>query len=368
MLGKLWQKAARVILAVAVVLAFLLVIEFIRAYQTLYDLHPVAGYLFLAGAAIFIAWGIGRLLGGWRLRPRTLKPPDVGDLDAAELADLRRYGRYLARYLDRLALNESLDEDQRRQAARDARELSASVARCGSRDEMLPLLRSGEAEHVEPLLAVLDARAEREIGDCVRDVMVGVAASPWPLLDAAIVLYRNGGMVTRVTHIYNSRPPVREQLVIFVDTIRLVATIKIAHMMRKILERTVRDVPLAGRIAEALTQAVGAGLLTSVAGHACKHRCRAFRGWNQAQAAQDLKARLGDFLKDCWNIASESLLGPLGKLYHHSVDKIGSAFRAAVEATGKAADTYVRQPVASGGRQVAAGIRRSARGLFRRRK
>jgi hypothetical protein len=122
-------------------------------------------------------------------------------------------------------------------------------------------------------------------------------------------------------------------------------------MMRNILERAVRDVPLAGRVAEALTQAVGAGVLTSAAGHAAKQRCRAFRGWNRDEAARALAARLGDFLADCWRIASHDLLGPLGKLYHRSVDSLAGAFRKAVDATCSAADTFIRRP---------------AQGLFRR--
>lgn len=367
MLETLWRKVWRILLAVAGVLTLLLAIELIRAYQTLRDVHPWVGYAFLVALAAGLIWLLGRLLGGWRIRPRTLKCPDVGDLDAAQMPALRRYGRYLAKYLSRLGANGSLDESQRDQARQAADALRESMPRCASREELAQRLRSAEAEHVEELLARLDEQAESEISECVRDVMIAVAASPWPLVDALIVLYRNGSMVSRITHIYNSRPALREQVSVFTDTVRIVATIKLAHLMRNLLEKAVRGVPLAGRIAEALTQAVGAGVLTSAAGHAAKDRCRAFRGWDRQQAAQDLTARLGDFLADCWRVASESLLGPLGKLYHRSVDSVAAAFRQAVDATRDAADTFVRRPVAAGSRQVTVRVRRSFRGLFRRR-
>ena len=371
MLNRLWRQVSRVLLAAACVVAFLLAIELIRAYQTLHGLHPWVGYAFVAALAGTLVWLAGRLLGGWRFRPRTLKCPDVGDLDGADLRGLRRYGRYLGQYLLRLSINESLSDEQCAQAQSASEELARSLPRCRDAQGLRGLLKQAETDQVEPLLAELDAKAETEIGECVRDVMIAVAASPWPLIDALIVLYRNGSMVSRITHIYNSRPAIREQLSIFADTVRLVATIKLAHMMRKILERVARDVPLMGRIAEALTQAVGAGVLTSAAGHAAKHRCRAFRGWNRQEAARRLGAQLGDFLADCGRIATQIVLGPFGRLYQGSADalaKIGGAFKRAVEATGAAADTFLRKPVVVGGRNVAAGVRRTTRKIFRRRR
>ena len=357
MWDRFWKQASRVITAAAVVIAFLLVIELIRAYETLRHLHRWAGYAFLVVLAAGLVWLTGRLLGGWRVRPRTLKPPDVGDLEEADAPALRRYGAYLGKYLARLGVNESLTDEQRAAARAAADELPERLRQCASPEELRERLRRAETERIEPLLVSLDQQAESEIGECVRDVMIGVAASPWPLIDALIVLYRNGGMITRLTHIYNSRPALREPLAVFRDTVRLVATIKLAHMMRKLLERAVRDVPLAGRIAEALTQAVGAGVLTSAAGPAAQHRCRAFRGWNRAE---------GDFLADCWRVASETLLGPLGRMYHKSVNGIAGAFKKAVDATVAVADTFVARPVAAGGRHVATGVRRSTHWLFGR--
>jgi uncharacterized membrane protein YcjF (UPF0283 family) len=368
MIDHLWKTVGRVVTIVAAVLAFLLAIELIHAYQTLRDVHPYVGYAFLAVLAGGLAWLCGRLMGGWRYRPRTLRCPDVGDLDQAETPALRRHAAYICKYLLRLGVNESLSPPRRDQARRGAEALAAGCRRrVTPPDELAALIRTAEAQHVEPLLDDLDALAEQEIGTCVRDVMVAVAASPWPLVDALIVLYRNGSMVCRVTHIYNSRPALREQLAIFTDTVRIVATIKLAHMMRKVLERTLRDVPLAGRIAEALTQAVGAGVLTSAAGHAAKHRCRAFRGWDRDEAARDLKAQLGNFLADCWHVASDTLLGPLGRLCHRSAGAVAAAFKSALDAAAAAADTFVRKPVAAGGRSVAATVRRTARKWLRRR-
>ena len=206
MFDRALKTISRVVTIAAAVLTFLLAMELIRAYQTLYGLHPWAGYAFAVAVAAGVFWLAGLLMGGWRHRPRTLKCPVVGDHDQADAPSLRRYGKYLGKYLSRLSINVSLTDDQRAQAAAAALELPDRVRACLDVEELRAVLRHAEAQHVETLLADLDAKCESEISQCVRDVMIGVAASPWPLVDALIVLYRNGSMVNRITHIYNSRP------------------------------------------------------------------------------------------------------------------------------------------------------------------
>jgi len=357
MLQRFWRNAVRVVTVAAVVVCFLFVMELVRAYHTLRDIHPAAGYAFLVVLAVGGVWLTVRLLGGWRLRPRTLRPPDIADLGAARPHELRRYARYLVRYLRRLAGNESLSADRRARADAAAEELLGASRRLRGDGDLADECRRCEREAVEPLLAELDKLAVAQVTAAVRDVMVGVAASPWPIVDATIVLWCTGRMVTRVTHVYNSRPPLREQLIIFADTVRIVATIKLTFLLRKVVESLARSVPLMGRLAEAAAQAVVAGVLISAAGHAARHRCRAFRGWDRREAAADLKAHLGEFLRDCQRIATENLVGLLARLYHGSADRIAEGLGAAFEAVAEAAEALVRRPVAAGGRHVVRGLR-----------
>jgi uncharacterized protein (DUF697 family) len=389
MFREFWKKAAKVVLAASIVLCFLLAVELIRAYQTLREMNPYVGYAYLVVLAVLAVWLAVRLLGGWRYRPGTLRPPHIEDFAAARPRELRRYARYLVRYLRRLATNESLAEPQRLAADAAADRLAhvrgpavrrnpgaaapgnsppyggtTNVLAVGD-NALLAACRAAEADAVEPLLAELDKLARAEVSGSVRDVMVGVAASPWPLADAFIVIYCNGRMVSRVTHIYNSRPPLREQLGIFADTARIVATIKLTFLMRKLLESFARSMPLVGRVAESLTQAVVSGVLTSAAGHAARHRCRAFRGWDRREAAADMRAHLGQFLRDCRQIAMDNLVGVVGRLYQSSTEKVGEALRTTFDAASDAADTFVVRPVAAGGRHVAQGVRWSWRGLSR---
>jgi len=364
MFARLWKLAVRIAGAALVVLGLLLIIELLRAYQTLHTVHPYAAYAFGVVLAAVVVWLCVRLLGGWRVRPRPLKCPNVGDLDDADLADLRRYGRYLTRYLRRLGHNRALSPERRGEATTAAIRLRAGLRACRDRDAAETLLKEAEADAVEPLLAELDALAEREIRDCVVQVMVGVAVSPWDALDLLIVVYRTGGMIPRITQIYNSRPSIREQWTVFADTVRIVGMIKFARLTGALLRNTAR-LPLAGRILEPMVQAVGAGVITSAAGHAAKHRCRAFRGWSRQEEAQRLAGRIGQYLADCsraaWENVAPILRAQVAEASAATWSRLRESLDAAVGATARTAEAYVR--TAGAGAQS---VSRTGRGAWRR--
>ncbi len=367
MLGKVWKLVLRISLIAAAVLAFLVVMELIRAFQTLHELHPVAGYAFLGLAGLLVLWSLGRLMGGWRHRPKVLRPPDIGKLDEAKLRMLRKHGRYLWRYLHRLGKNPVLSEEKRDFATASAVELRLLTRKTKDRNELCEALKKAEGEQIEPLLQDIDALAEAEVQQCMVHVMMGVAASPWDAVDLLVVLYRNGSMITRITRFYNSRPPLRERLSVFVDTLRIVAMIKFASLSSGLIKKCT-NVPLVGRALEPLVQAVGAGVLTSAAGHAAMHRCRAFRRWDQQEAAKHLGMMVGQYLTDCWRAARHHILPILEqKLKGIPIAAWGAirnGFGSAVDATAKAADSLVGQPVASAARAVGRGTRSFFSKLF----
>jgi hypothetical protein len=166
-------------------------------------------------------------------------------------------------------------------------------------------------------------------------------------------------MVGRITEIYNARPALREQVRIFLDTVRVVAAINFVSLTRKLLQNLGSNVPVFGRTVENLAQAVGAGVLTSVAGHAAILRCRAFRGWDQKEATRTLVGKLGRFLHDCWHIAYGSVM-PILRTRSQALQEAGNdtwqrfsdGMTAAVEATGRASDDFLRKPVVTGTNQM----------------
>ena len=338
MLTRLWKTAVRVITVVGIGLCFLVVMEVLRAYQALRQASPVLGYAFLAAIACGAAYLAVVWFRAFMLRPPALHVPRIADPARATEHDLRKYARYLCRYMRRLSRNRSLPPDGRRRAAGHRRQLAQLLPARPSMAALVDAVRAAECDTVEPLLAELDAGAQREVRHCVRDVMVGVTLSPFKAADMAIVLFRNAAMISRITHVYNTRPSLREQGAIFVDTLRIVAMVNFITMGKKLMENFFASVPFVGRYVDDVAQGVGAGVLTSTAGHAAIDRCRAFRGWDEVEARRKVAAGLRGFLADCWQIAEEEFRRLPGSAW----GKIRTGFSAAIEKTQQAAETFVR--------------------------
>jgi hypothetical protein len=67
-------------------------------------------------------------------------------------------------------------------------------------------------------------------------------------------------------------------------------------------------VPYVGRALEDFAEGIGAGLLTSVAGHGALYRCRAYRGWNQEEAVRNLTSHVKRLLGDVKNIFKKDVM------------------------------------------------------------
>jgi hypothetical protein len=363
MLQTWWKTVRFAAITVGAALSFFAVIEVIRAYETLYGLHPAAGYAFLGilGACLsgFAAYFIVHVVS----RPAVLIPPTIGDPGNVTEHELYRYGRYLVRYLGRLSGNPALPAEDHDRAQAAIVRLRATLNDGPDLQGLRAAIREAEREISDSFLAKLDAEVNREIRGCVRDVMAGVIFSPYKATDLLIVLYRNFRMVMRVVHVYNSRPRLREQVRIIADTLSVVAAVNYINMGKSLLESLGSHVPGVGRAIDDIAQGIGAGFLTSIVGHAALQRCRAFKNWDKVEAENNLRSNAVNFYADVRDMFQKDflpgILRRLGDASKDTFEKIGSA----LDATGEAVLGFVRVPLASAGNGVLTAGTTGARAL-----
>jgi uncharacterized membrane protein YcjF (UPF0283 family) len=344
MLASSWKLFKRCVLVFGVLLSFFALLECVRAFQTLYELHPLLGYLFvgvLAGGFLWLAWYYIRTVS---TRPAVLKPVWIENPEQASERDLLRYAKYLRRYLARLEINSLLADTNRAEIQQGLDALQTKMQNYKDRDDLVSAIQAAEGQVLLPALVVLDEEANRQVRNCTRDVMVGVALSPYKAADLLIVLYRNLAMVIRLIRIYNSRPRLRGQLQILSDTIRVVATVNYINMGKSLLEGLGTKVPFIRTYTDDIVQSIGAGFMTSVAGHAAMDRCRAFRGWNEQEAKNLIRSRVTEFYTDVRDIFKKDILSVIvkrvGDVSKDSLDKIGSV----LDEMGNRIGTFVKKP------------------------
>lgn len=371
MLKQLWNLLVRLVIVAGVLLGFVFLAECFRLFVLFYRIHPAVGFafagiFFIGTMALFIY-----LRHGLRAYPRVLVPPSMPELPAASHAEMRRYCQYLIEYLDRLAENPNLAGEP----AKAARECVAYIQDVLSvhplNDDLVRTITKTEEEMIGPLLGRLDEKASQEVRRSVRDVMLAVTLSPYPSADIFIVLYRNFTMAFRVMRIYESRPTPREEWRILRDILAVVATVNFLNISRKLIESLFSQVPVIGRVIDDIGQGLGAGLLTSVAGHATMDRCAAFRGWNSEEEVQSLGARMGNFLTDVKNLFTKDLMPELKGPIRSSVspdeanqpgfwDTITRGVASAIDMTAKTVGFFAIKPATAGVQTVAAGVQNVA--------
>ena len=367
MLKHWWNLFVRLTVVAGVLLGFVFLAECVRLFDLFYRVHPAVGFTFagLLLAGIFVLFIY--LWRGLRAYPRVLVPPSLPELPAASHMEMRRYCHYLTEYLNRLAENPRLEGEPAKMAREGVAYIQDVLGAHPLNDDLVRTIQKTEKETVAPLLRQLDEQASHEVRRSVRDIMLAVTLSPYPSADIFIVLYRNLTMAFRVLRIYKSRPTPREEWRILCDILAVVATVNFLNISRRLIESLFSQVPLIGRFIDDIGQGLGAGLLTSVAGHATMDRCAAFRGWNNDEEIRSLRSRMGNFLVDVKDLFTKDLLPELKDPIRSTVppneanqpgfwDTITRGVAAAIDMTAKTVDFLVIQPATASVQTVAAGV------------
>lgn len=349
-----WKVFKRAIILIGILLSFFAVIEVLQAYIVLREINVYLGYGFALVLAVVIPfvviWGVWVILS----RPPVLIPPDVS-LEKASLNEIKNYIKYLLKFMDRLAINPNLSESDLLTAKDDCFEFERMTDSCSQPEGLKEAIVKFEDSTIKSLLEKIDARAKTEVNNCIRDVMLGVALSPYRAADLMIVLYKNGAMIMRIIHLYNARPCLREMGLIFRDTMSVVAAVNYLNFGEKFMENLFSEIPFVGKGIDDAIQGIGAGFLTSIAGHAATERCRAFRGWDNIDAKERIRSQIIVFLQDIKMIFEDSLSPRLHKLFPRVPNwgEVMGAFSFAFEKSSEMIHEYVNVPLRSPSTSVA---------------
>lgn len=293
-----WKTIERIFVAVGLGFVAFVGLETLRAYQTLAELHPWAGYAFLVLLAVllgYILWQI-RLVFVYRSVPH---PPAKQSSDSSSIPR-NEWIRYLDKIAERFEKNPLLNkkEAQIQDFRNDILKLNSLKSDLVFEDALGTI----EEQRIAPLIQYLDEKAEAIVSDNVGIVTIGTALSPYRSVDFYIVLARNLRMVNSILRVYRTRPLPRETIAVFYDIARVVAAVNILNAMDTVWAGLGRHVPFVGRYGEAISEGLFSGLLTSVAGHAAIDRCRSYRHWSREEAARKYRGRLTRYGNDVWGI------------------------------------------------------------------
>ena len=343
MIKTIWKLLRTAVVVAGVLLTFFAILEVLRAYQILHEMHPWAGYAFWVAVLGLLVWLVVYVWANLAVFPKPLKNPPIADPAAATDKQLKKYLKYLQAFLRRLIANENLSDDDRTPITHALSQLEQQSP--GDRDGCISLITQIEQNHIKPALKKLDLQAAKQVRDSMRDIMVGVTLSPYKSADLLIVLYRNLVMIVRIVRVYRVRPAISEQLRIVSDIINVIATVNYINMGKNLIEGLGSRVPGIGRFVDDIAQGIGAGFMTTICGHAAMDRCRAFKGWDEAEAKKHLLSHIGDFYNDVKDIFFKDVWAGVrsraGVTATETADKVADA----INETGSVVNNFIRTPV-----------------------
>lgn len=360
---KSWFKLIRAaLIVIGVLLSFFAFVEIVRAYQTLYDMHPAAGYTFLTVILVGVVWLLLYIVFSLASRPRALTAPVIDDYSTASKRQLQRYIKYLLKYLARLVNNELITDEDSELILTGIAELNA-VLETSDSEVLVDAIGKVESTVIEPVLSTIDEHAKKQIRTSMRDVMLGVTLSPYKSADLIIVVYRNFVMVGRIIRIYNTRPTVGQQWRIFSDILSVVATVNYINMGRNLIEALASRVPGIGHFTDDIAQGIGAGFMTTVAGHAALDRCRAFKGWDRAEAKDSILKKVGDFYADVKDLFFSDIFSLIKTRTGDASSELKDKVASALDDTGNVLGKCITMPIKAGAAGTKAVVNTSVKGV-----
>ncbi len=318
-----WKAIRRITLTLGVLLSLFAIGEVLRLYLTLREVHPWLGWGFLGGGGVALTWLTVAALRGWRSRPRVLPDaPRLAKLEEASPEELRQYRRALLAHGRRFLGSEAISTEESLPAPQQVERLHEGLAEALPGPSLIEEIRVYEEQILRPVLARLDALAEKEIRESTADIITAVTISPWRSADLMIVIARSTGMVLRISWIYGSRPSLRGQLAVLKDVLKIVATVNLVGLGQRFIERLFTGIPFVGGAVDDLIQGFGAGYYANLAGHAARERCRSIQRWELREVEPTLLRQMSRFASDL----RKWLATDLGQgLWHRLTRKLGGS-------------------------------------------
>ncbi len=272
-----------------------------REVSSLYEMvdgySPPLAWAFLA----FVLFLVYRLIGVPVVRflkmPVVLRAPKLPVAVAKwEVEDCKAWVEYLQKYLKSLRRNPELTESiaKVRAARVSASELADHIAALDDPKAAREEIARFEAREIAPLLEPLDREVDRLIRAEALSVGAATALSPNGTLDAFIVLWRNGNLVSRIANIYYGRPGVRGSLAVLRDVSGAALLASYLDGLSDAAGGLIGG--MLGSVAGVLAGPLVDGGINAIAtlriGYLAKERCRSFKGWDEAAKRKALAAAL----------------------------------------------------------------------------
>jgi len=305
---------------------FILIIEIIRALQTLASVHILLGWFVGVLGLGGLLWGVWKISSLFKVFPKALVPPNPYDFGGnSSKRYVKAHVLYLKQFIEGMLHNKNLDETTLNHLNLQLQDHKL-FSLINNSQVLQENIKKIDSIIIIPALIDLDAKAEQVVKNSVRDTMAGVMLMPFKAADIYLVIYRNGVMFFELVKIYCQRPTLGQTYKIFKDVIKMVATINVLSYTERFTQKLMANVPILDKTTDDIIQGTGAGILTTAIGKATIQRCRSYKEWHTDEQLQTYQKTTRDFFVYVKNILSEDVLPSLSKPWKQAWEYLKGMF------------------------------------------
>lgn len=320
---KLIKYLKRIIVLISILFLSFIFIELLRAYQTLANINSIIAILFITFIIGLLLWAVFPFLRLFITYKRSIHipiPQKYGGINSDKFKN--KYKLFIENYSKNLLKNPNISHNYKLKLQTEFKLISSNSNNFSHKE----YIETIDIKIIQPVLIILNEKAELIVKNTVRDSIAGVTLSPFRSFDIYFIIYRNFKMFNQLVNLYNQRPPFSQTVIYLKDVLKIITSVNMLNFTEKFTEKMMGGIPVVSRIADDIIQGIGAGILTTSIGKATIQRCRSYGIWDLEIEKKTFTKTSKDFYIYSRQIFIDDILPTLSNTWVEIWDKIKSAF------------------------------------------
>jgi hypothetical protein len=347
-----WSALQRAGVVLALILLFLLGMQFLRGVLILRRAPPVMAYGIL-GLFLLAALVIAAKIYAHRRDHRILSARGLAIGPHTSHADLKRRVSYHVHYLTRLSLHRLLTDEQSAVLRQQAHDLGETLHHHPLNDDLLRGIEQAREGFILPAFAQLDQIGGKVVQAKIQAALQDLYEPPFPIIPPLVVGYHLFTLLSEVTDIYIAQPSLREYQIVIRDVWEVMTKGDFLRYGQRLFSGIHGKQYKLGRAGEDFGHTMSITWLIYAIHAAARHRCTTLHDWKLSDAITHMKAGTPGILQLVRDSLSRDSLpilkrhiwhyAPHGQDPEHYAEDVSQSFVKSVDAVVLAlTDGYAR--------------------------